>query len=279
MALSKHFYHGILRKYVAVFGTLFNGITIRRNEEDGTRIQHFKIPIAYGPWPKYIAVEKEDPEQKRNRRIQMPRMSFEIEGFEYDTERALGATSIIECSEDGITKVANAVPYNITFNLYILVKYHEDGAKIVEQILPFFNPVMTSKVYLVEDMEPFSVPISLNSVTIQDTYETDMTTRRVIIWTLTFTLQGWFFGPASGPNHGDWDDEDEWTGNGLDGKPIKYVDVQFRTGKDEDWYARVTAQPGMTEDGHPTTNPSESIPWQDIEQTDDWAPIVTITSK
>lgn len=279
MAISKYFYHGIMRKYVAVFGTLFNGMTIRRVDESGQKLQHFTVPIAYGPWPKYLAVDKEDPDQKRNRRIQLPRMSFEMDGFEYDAERSIGASQLVECSEDGVTKVSKAVPYNVTFNLYIMVKYAEDGAKIVEQIVPHFNPVFNSRVRLVQDMQPVDIPISLNSVTLQDTYEQDMTTRRVIIWTLSFTLQGWFFGAATGPNHGDWDDDEEWTGNGLGGKPIKFVDIKFFTGTNSTPYAEVTAQPGLTEDGEPTYDPEESIPWRDIEATDDWAPIVTIKSE
>ena len=49
--LGSTFYHQTVRKYVAVFGTLFNDLNIERKNSSGTVIEKFKVPLAYGPKP------------------------------------------------------------------------------------------------------------------------------------------------------------------------------------------------------------------------------------
>jgi hypothetical protein len=51
---------------------------------------------------------------------------------------------------------------------------------------------------LVDDLnKSFDVPITLTSVTIQDDYEGDMTSRRSLIYTLDFSMKVKFFGPRA----------------------------------------------------------------------------------
>ena len=54
-------YHGILRKYVVLFGTLFNNIYINRQDKTGETIQTLKIPLSYGPKEKFLARLDGDP--------------------------------------------------------------------------------------------------------------------------------------------------------------------------------------------------------------------------
>lgn len=271
MAISRHFYHGLTKKYVTVFGTLFNNILLERRDNDNVSVQKFAVPVSYGPWQKWLAMRTEDPNHEKKRGIQLPRMSYEIVSMSPNLERKVSLTSRFKCSTDGKTSVGPPVPYDIEFNLYIMVKYAEDGAKIIEQIVPFFNPTWVSMVKLITDMEPFQVPLTLTSVSVDDTYENDFSTRRAIIWTLSFTMQAYFFGPATGPNHGNADGSD-WDDGVNSGKLIKMVDVSTYSdfGMTQE-QVNINVYPGLTEDGQPTTNPEESIPWQQIEAGDDWA--------
>ena len=41
------YYHQTIRKYVAVFGTLFNDINIVRKNSSGVITEQIKVPIAY----------------------------------------------------------------------------------------------------------------------------------------------------------------------------------------------------------------------------------------
>ncbi len=72
-----------------------------------------------------------------------------------------------------------------------------DALQIVEQILPYFQPEYTVTMKMIDSMTDYrDVPIILNSVNMEDTYEGDFTERRVIEYTLEFTMKIYFFGPV-----------------------------------------------------------------------------------
>ena len=90
------------------------------------------------------------------------------------------------------------VPYNIDFELSIFTKLNDDALQIVEQILPYFQPSYNLTIELVDQIkEKRDVPIVLESVTMQDDYEGDFSTRRVLYYTLRFTAKIYLFGPIS----------------------------------------------------------------------------------
>ena len=45
--MFEYFYHEILRKTLISFGTLFNGLEIRKEDEV------IRVPLAYGPTPSF----------------------------------------------------------------------------------------------------------------------------------------------------------------------------------------------------------------------------------
>ena len=49
------YYNQVIRRYVVMFGTLFNDIIVQRFNKAGQRIQALKVPIAYGPKEKFLA--------------------------------------------------------------------------------------------------------------------------------------------------------------------------------------------------------------------------------
>ena len=50
-----HFYHAILRKTVAVFGTIFNDIKVVRTDNNGIVKDKQRVPLSYGPKQKFLA--------------------------------------------------------------------------------------------------------------------------------------------------------------------------------------------------------------------------------
>ena len=81
-----------------------------------------------------------------------------------------------------------------------MVKYSDDGTQILEQILPYFTPEFQVTFYEMKDSFPDlkrDIPIILNSVSTEDTYEGDFTTRRVLLHTLTFTVKGYIYSRTS----------------------------------------------------------------------------------
>ena len=47
MAIANYFYNSTIRKYVALFGTYFNQLELRRTSTDGTLNQRQIVPISY----------------------------------------------------------------------------------------------------------------------------------------------------------------------------------------------------------------------------------------
>jgi hypothetical protein len=201
------FGHGTLRKYIIYFGTLFNNISVNRYDNSGNLIQTMKVPLNYGPREKFLARLDGNPNLQRPIAIQLPRMSFEITGIYYDPHRKLPMTNKITAPDpsdpSGVLYQYMPVPYNIDMTLSIMVKNAEDGAYIVEQILPYFNPMWSATLNLVPEMNiKHDIPITLDNIVCEDTYEGDFQSRRAIIWTLNFTLKGYFFGPSISANTG-----------------------------------------------------------------------------
>ena len=189
--LGNYFYHEIVRKTVIAFGTLFNDIHVRHDDAAGNVISEMKVPIAYGPRQKFLARITQQAELNKATQITLPRMSFEINNISYDATRKSGITQTFKAADtdDGgkMKKVFMPVPYNLGFELNILVKQQDDGLQILEQILPFFQPGFTLSIDLVKSIgEKRDIPMILNSISQQDDYEGDFSTRRALIYTLSF---------------------------------------------------------------------------------------------
>lgn len=200
------FYHGIIRKSIVAFGRLFSDIYIDRKQGDsvnGTTIQRLQVPLAYAPKEKWLVRIEQDPTLENNTYVSLPRMSFEITGYSYDSSRKLNRMQKIECGDGSNTKsfMYTPVPYNVEISLYVLTKTQEDSLQIIEQILPTFTPEYSLTVNAVPEMNvKVDVPIILNSVTVSDEYDGDFQTRRFVTHTLNFTLKTNLFGPVSGKN-------------------------------------------------------------------------------
>lgn len=194
---NKTFDHGMIRKYVAAFGTLFNEIYINTTDANGKHVKSIKVPLSYAEKDKLMARAIGDPEIDSKVAVTLPRMSFEMVDMTYDGSRKFSKIGRTGRGDSGLT-VFNPVPYNFNFSLYIAVKNSEDGTKIVEQILPYFTPEWNVTANLVPGVDAkMDIPIILDSCSKEDSYDGDYKTRRAIIWTLNFTLKGYFFGPTS----------------------------------------------------------------------------------
>lgn len=260
---GQQFYNETTRRYVAVFGTHFNDIVITRKDNTGTEVMRMKVPIHYAPMQKILARLEQDPDLNAPA-MALPRMSFEITGMNYSPTRKIASTlKYVKGTtlNDSLATQYSPVPYDIEFQLNIMTKYNEDGSKILEQILPFFKPDVTPSVKLIDDLDIYlDIPIVLNSVTQEDVYEGNFEERRALIWTLSFTLKGWFFGPQS------------------EQKVIKFAEAGVYsplTGTDP--VETVTVKPGLTANGEPTTVANNSVSYDQINIDDDWAFIVEVS--
>ena len=194
--MFEYFYNEIFRKTIISFGTLFNGMEIRQENSV------VKVPLAYGPTQKFLARIEQSPDLNKPTAITLPRMSFEFTGLTYDSSRKVTTTQqfTVKDPTDGkvVKKAFMPVPYSMQFELSIMCKLNDDALQIVEQILPYFQPAYNLTVNLVDEIkEKRDIPIILENVTMDDQYEGDFSTRRVLLYTLRFTAKTYLFGPVT----------------------------------------------------------------------------------
>jgi hypothetical protein len=183
--------------------------------------------------------------------------------MQYDGSRKVNSLKKIRSNTGESNFQYTPAPYNIDFSLYIMTKYADDAVQIVEQIVPFFKPEWTTTVSLIDDIDPFDVPLVLNSITTEDLYEGDFETRRSILWTLNFTMKAWYLGPV------------------RDKSIIKFVDTRIydNTTANNVFMSQVQVHPGLTANGMPTSIANNSIAWDQIEIDDDWGIVTIIRSE
>ena len=200
--LGQQFYHESIRKVIVSFGTMFNNINLIRKDNSGNILQSMKVPLAYGPREKFLVRLNEDADLTKQVAITLPRIGFEIQNLEYDSARKLNRVQRFKKVKGANAKQLDAqympVPYNLSIELYVMAKQSDDALQIVEQILPYFQPDYTLTINDNVSMDSKrDVPIVLNSISYEDNYQGDFTTRRALIYTLSFTAKFYLYGPVT----------------------------------------------------------------------------------
>ena len=200
-----HFYNEGLRKLTIAFGQIFNNVIIQNTSSTGAITKRIRVPLAYAPKEKFLVRLEQQANLQTDREVAvtLPRMGFEITGLSYDASRKINKlqkTIRVKTGEDG--KVMNynmaPVPYNINFNLSTFTATAENGLQIIEQILPYFQPEYTVTMNVVPELDiKRDIPIILNSVNYEDTYNGEFTQRRAVIYTLSFTAKTYLYGPMT----------------------------------------------------------------------------------
>lgn len=193
------FYHQHFRRYITIFGTLFNDISIvRANKKAGGKDKTIRVPLSFVNKDKALERLQKDPTLRETWNNIFPRMTFEAGSptyAGYRKENTLNAVKRNVLAGKADMEYAPA-PYDIEFTLSVFATKFEDGLQVVEQILPFFQPEYTINAKEIPELGlERDIHIILNGVTLQDNVEGGFDEERLIEWTLTFTLKGFFYGP------------------------------------------------------------------------------------
>tara|TARA_R110000851_G_scaffold78053_9_gene172209 strand:+ start:630 stop:1490 length:861 start_codon:yes stop_codon:yes gene_type:complete len=223
--MFSYFYHGTTRNYISVFGSLFNNITVQR--EDGKSI---RVPIGFANKEKYMAKFNSDlykdktglpdnlnsvpenPNQptpptssdltKVELETILPRIGYSMNSMQYDPMRKtnlLQNRRFANSTDQSMSMVRNGVPYNLSFELDIYARYEDDVLQIIEQIIPFFQPHFN---LTIEDLRSSDgdvviskrdIQIDLEAVQPEEDYEGAGNERRVIQWSMTFLMKGYYY--------------------------------------------------------------------------------------
>jgi hypothetical protein len=204
---DRFYYHEIIRRTSAAFGTLFNDIYVRHQDADDEDFSYIKVPIAYGPIQKFLARVEQKTDLRNRVALSLPRISFEIGQLTYDSSRKTSNLQKFNTTvgpNNTPKQLYIPVPYNLPFELTIATKYNDDMFQIVEQILPIFRPEYTLTVNLSSTIgEKIDVPLVFNGISpFQDDYEGNYDSRRFITATLTFVAKIAFYGPIATDTNG-----------------------------------------------------------------------------
>lgn len=266
---KQNFNHNLLRKYAAVFGSLFNDVHVRRPSVDSRPEQLMKVPLRYGPKDKMISRLTESPDANRNYAALLPRMGFEQGDMRYDPDRVFPSVNRtaakVSGSPNDLYYTYSPVPYDIDFTLYVMAKNTIDGNAIIEQILPFFTPQWTLSVNLVPEMDITRdiVVIFNGSPMKMDSYDGVFENRRVIVWSLSFTMKAWLYGPVRKAAIV------KFSESVFHGIP-RAESFEDAIERGDPGYEKVTVTPGMTANGTPTSNPLLSVDPNTIYVDDDF---------
>lgn len=271
--LGETFNHDTIRKYVIAFGSLFNEIYLNRTDNSNAVQQSILVPLTYAPKDKLLQRVKGDPNLDRPVAMVLPHLAFEWTTMNYDGNRkhlSINKVAVVEDSEKSRVRYQyNGVPYDFSFNLYIMAKNTVDGTRLIEQILPFFHPEFSSEVDLIPELNlTYDITVQIaGSPTIEDVYEGNFDQRRAIIWTIPFILKGYLFGPTKKKPL------IKKAITNMYATPVAVPMLESAANNSErDFTSTIT--PGLTANGEPTTNAELTIDYTEIQANDPWDYII-----
>lgn len=201
--LGSHFYNETIRRNIIAFGTLFNNIELKKlDPSTGNVLEVEKVPLAYGPKNKFLTRLEQNPDVANKVAITLPRIYFEMQGLDYDSQRKTPPTqkykTIIADNGDEVKTQYVPVPYNFDFEMGVIAKSQDEALQIVEQILPYFQPSFSVTINFIPDMdEKRDVPIVLQNISYEDEWDDSFLNRRYIVYTLRFSMKSYLYGPYS----------------------------------------------------------------------------------
>lgn len=197
--LDNYFYHGSVRRYVALFGSLFTDLHIKRVATDGSgKEEVIKVPIRYGNGNMYLKVPQDGSRETKTVGRVLPAMAFQLDNIYKDVNRKTNPMNRIQhptfvndpTGPETRQFQLNRVPYNFIFDLEVRTKNSDDMLQIVEQIIPAFDGNLS---VTIEDTTGLpleqDIIIVLNEVSMEDNFDEEMQSR-LVEWKLTFEVKG-----------------------------------------------------------------------------------------
>lgn len=195
-----YYYNSSIRRYCILLMELLNGIQIERNR-DGEKI-YKKVPVTYGSKERFVqklnAINSNmsDYDIAKIETI-LPRINVHLVDMVYRPQAKTAWNVRKTNTVDNKTyQIFNPVPWKLMFEVSIWTRHETDMHVIVEQILPYFQPHFNCKIKELHDKNVVvdrNVPITLQSITMDEQTEGGSNTRRRIEWTLIFELDGWLY--------------------------------------------------------------------------------------
>lgn len=261
------FYFQLLRKYEMYFGYCFSNLYFKREYDDSLG-QLIKVPIQWGSKNKTFLRVDADPNIAKDTSLTVPRMTYRYTGIRYDASRKLPTTvrTAAKSSTDPnkLKTQFTPMPFDIDFELNVVVNQVEDGTRIIEQIYPFFTPDWTATLDLIPEMgEKRDIPIIYKDTKIDDNFSGDLLENRILIYTLSFVMKAYLYGPVvekpiikfSYENF--YYKDTYYAVNDLDAEYS--ANTVNATSSNSNLLETIEVRPGLDANGNPTTDANNSV--------------------
>jgi len=200
--MASYFSFGTIRKYIVTMLDGFNNIKTQK-VVDGVVYEN-KVPITWGTKERLnYQIDEAYVANKRNFQMKLPRMALTLDTIAYDETRKINrlAKDIIKLNDINVTQFP-PVPYTFSFSLHIITKTLDDYFQIIEQILPYYNPVRNVNINEIPgQIESTSTKIEIGDVSFEPDIDYDENgDQRLVKSTIGFTLYGNIYMPVRANN-------------------------------------------------------------------------------
>jgi hypothetical protein len=192
-----------IRKLVVAFGSLFDEIYItRKNDTTGVE-EKYKVPITFSSKEKFLRRLEQNSSISDNvkTQINLPYLSFDINGIVYDNNRKRNKLRVAstsetdeETAETTTYKTFAETPISVSMNLYFYTRNLDEIFQIIEQVSSYFNPEFNIRLNFNEIHKNINVPISMRDIKILDDHEGSFGSKRTTIGTINFAVSSYLFG-------------------------------------------------------------------------------------
>lgn len=196
--ISHFYYDAQLRAYLLQFCAIFAGLQVKTGIGECDVPEFISVPVVIGNKDRVVAALMTGNTQ--NRQFSLPTMAVHLTGIAPADERRRVPGHIDQrvtmraggVFPDDLTVVKRVmpVPYNVTLELSIYASNTQQLHQILEQILVLFNPDLQIQ----KSDGPFDwtklTNVTLNDISNEENYPAG-TERRIIVWTLSFTMPIW----------------------------------------------------------------------------------------
>lgn len=205
----------ITRKCITAFMDFFADVSIAKYQMDLTGnpvLQRLvRVPIQFATTEKWLQVLKSgssrkgfDPNTLNENPVEiewsLPRLSVQLTGMTYDTQRHIPKTKKISDYSDAYFTTSNKnvyapVPYNLELDLTAIARNANELFQIIEQVIPFFTPSLSMDIKLFNDKVPESIPIILANMMVDLPEEVSESDERIFTATFSFIMKANYYLP------------------------------------------------------------------------------------
>lgn len=198
--MKSHFYYKTIWSHVVGFADLFNDMEVFTYDRGGNPVGRKRVPLYLAPKEKVVSILQVQPGNQRPEIDNtLPRMSIAWNGIQLDPERLRDQSNIrrlwveyIDSDQNQLKNVVvdvQTVPYKMTFELTLWVKFMDHGVQLLENILPFFAPDLHVSLFERGIGIERKSKVELTGVTNNFAYDLNEPDRRVLQWNLNFDME------------------------------------------------------------------------------------------